>query len=122
MFDNIVIHQADVDRDPHTEWVRRLRFSRRIYVTVNERDAVLNASDIINPDRLGNTVEGPVLQRPYYVDFTGSDKVGKTHQLFGQALANPHVAGFFSRALHGQEAHAGSGLSRHEDSGFYRVS
>lgn len=121
LFDNIVIHQADVDRVPHTQWMRQMRFARRIYVTANERDAILGASDIVNPDRLGNTVPGPTLKRPFYVDFTESDKVGKAHQLFGQAIDNPHIKGFFQRALTGLVAHEGGGLSYDQNSGFFKV-
>ena len=42
----------------------------------DERDRVLSASDIVNPDRLGNSVDGPNLTRPFYVDFTQATKVG----------------------------------------------
>lgn len=122
LFDNIIVHQADVDRNDHDEWMRNMRFSRRVYITVNERDVVLNTSDIVNPDRLGNTVHGPKLDRPVYVDFTTVNKVGKTHQLFGEAIDNPNVKRFFQGALNGQSAHEGKGLSLNEDSGFYVVS
>ena len=121
LFDNIVVHQADVDRDQHTDWMQKMQFARRIYVTVNERDAVLNASDIVNPDRLGNTLHGPTLDRPFYVDFTDADEVGKTHQLFGEALDNPQVKDFFRYALTGQAAHEKIGLPFDQDSGFYTV-
>lgn len=122
LFDNIIVHQADVDRDTHGEWMQSMRFSRRIYITVNERDVVLNTSDIVNPDRLGNTVPGPKLSRPFYMDFTAANKVGKTHQLFGEAIANPNVKRFFKGALNGQPAHESGGMAFNEDSGFYVVS
>ena len=121
LFDNIVVHQADVDRDPHTEWMQKMQFVRRTYVTVNERDAVLNASDIVNPDRLGNTIHGPKLDTPFYIDFTDADGVGKTHQLFGEVTDNSYVKGFFQYALTGQAAHTGAGLSFDQNSGFFKV-
>ncbi|MDJ0957949.1 MAG: alpha/beta hydrolase [Arenicellales bacterium] len=121
LFDNIVVHQADVDRDQHTEWMQKMQFARRIYVTTNERDAVLNASDIVNPDRLGNTLHGPILDRPFYIDFTDAEEVGKTHQLFGEAIDNPHIKDFFQYALTGQAAHTGAGVSFDLNSGFFKV-
>lgn len=122
LFDNIVVHQADVDREGHEEWMRNMRFARRIYVTVNERDAVLNASDLINLDRLGNTASAPVLDRPFYMDFTDARKVGKIHQLFGEAIDNPNVRRFFLSALHGQAAHEERGITFDQTSEQYTVS
>ena len=88
---------------------------------MNERDAVLNASDIVNPDRLGNTIHGPKLDTPFYIDFTDADGVGKTHQLFGEVTDNSYVKGFFQYALTGQAAHTGAGLSFDQNSGFFKV-
>jgi len=122
IFDNLFLHQADVDRRAHSEWVRQLRFARRIYVTVNERDSILNLADVIQPDRLGNTVRGAKLNRPHYVDFTGAERIGKKHQLFGSgAAANDNVKGFFQRGLNGHKAHEGQGISFDETNGFYEV-
>lgn len=121
LFDNIIVHQADVDRAEHGEWMRKMRFARRIFVTVNERDAVLNASDIVNPDRLGNTVAGPRLEHPSYMDFTQAKGVGKIHQLFGEAIDNPNVREFFHSALNGQQAHTGRGIVLDPATGFYAV-
>ena len=121
LFDNVIVHQADVDRVGHGEWMQKMRFARRIYVTVNERDAVLNVSDIVNPNRLGNTVEGPRVARPFYMDFTAARRVGKTHQLFGEAIDNPNVKRFFDSALNGQHAHGGRGITFNASSGFYDV-
>ena len=122
LFDNLIVHQADVDREAHGEWMRNVSFARRIYVTVNERDRVLSASDIVNPDRLGNSIEGPNLNRPFYVDFTHAKKVGKTHQLFGKAIDNPNVKRFFTKALTGQPAHESGGVAFDPGSDFYLVS
>ncbi len=122
MFDNVFLHQADVDRRAHSEWVKRLRFSRRVYVTVNERDSILNLADVIQPDRLGNTVRGSILNRPHYVDFTNADNIGKKHQLFGTGAAvNDNVKAFFQRGLNGQTAHDGQGIVFDQAKGFFEV-
>jgi len=102
IFDNIVLHQADVDLEGHVDWVERVRAGRRLYITINERDKVLDLSDIINPDRLGNTVRNLTATRAVYVDFTHTPSIGTLHQLFGDgAQANADVQKFFLSALHG---------------------
>jgi len=122
MFDNVFLHQADVDKRAHSQWVKSLRFARRIYVTVNERDSILNLADVIQPDRLGNTVRGSRLNRPHYVDFTGADNIGKKHQLFGSgAKENDNVKAFFQRGLNGEKAHEGQGIVFNEVTGFFDV-
>ena len=45
--------------------------------TINERDAVLAASDVINSDRLGNTTHNLIADRPVYVEFTDAKGVRK---------------------------------------------
>jgi esterase/lipase superfamily enzyme len=55
IFENVILHQADVDSRTHVDWVDRID-SRRVYVTLNERDNILKASDVVNPPRLGNTI------------------------------------------------------------------
>lgn len=111
LFDNIVLHQADVDLISHTEWVDKLRFSRRVYVTINERDKFLDLSDVINPDRLGNTVRNLSGKHAIYLDFTDARNVERKHQLFEKAAAvNPHVEKIFERLLGGAKAEIGSGI------------
>lgn len=101
-FDNIVLHQADVDLNGHEHWVDRLRVGRRLYVTINERDKILDISDIINPDRLGNTARDLAAARAVYVDFTDTPDVHTTHLLFEHAAkANSKVERFFNTILRG---------------------
>ena len=82
-----------------------------MYVTINERDQVLDASDIFNQDRLGNTALNLTADRAIYLDFTDGDGVGKNHAHFNEsAEANPIVHRFFHGALHGHAAAPGEGL------------
>ena len=104
MFDNIVLQQADVDNPGHEWWVDKLRYAARTYVTINERDAVLAASDVINSDRLGNTTHNLIADRPVYVDFTDAKGVRKKHRLFANARDNPRVENFVMHAFHGERA------------------
>jgi len=122
MFHNILLHQADVDSKDHQDWVNRLRYSRRVYVTVNENDLILGLSDLINADRLGNTSRNFVADRAIYVDFSDAKNVGKDHQLFGKtADENSNVKDFFYRAFRGEAAHTGAGIRHDPNRNAYEV-
>ena len=87
-----------------------------MYIQINERDQVLDASDIINQDRLGNTARNLTADRAIYLDFTDGDGVGKNHAHFNEsAEANLNVRRFFQRALHGHAGAPGEGLQLKED-------
>ena len=121
IFDNLILHQADVNHRDHYGWVNDLQYSKRVLVTINENDKVLGWSDTINPDRLGNTTRELTASRPVYVDFTDADGVGGHHRLFWKARRNPHIEGFFDRALHGHRAEIGPGLSFNAEKNAYEV-
>ena len=123
IFDNLVLHQPDVDSAGHERWVDRLRYARRVYVTINERDKVLDISDVRNPDRLGNTASGLVAARALYLGFTGADEVGKRHQLWNKpADGNPIVKGFFDSALNGAAGEGEPGIEYNPQKNAYEVS
>ena len=46
IFDNVILHQADVDSPGHCEWVDRARLGKRVYITLNESDHVLRWADL----------------------------------------------------------------------------
>jgi esterase/lipase superfamily enzyme len=102
LFDNIIFHQADVDRQTHTEWMDRVVVGKRIYVTINEGDSVLKASNLLNSDRLGSTLVGLTAQRAIYVDFTNANGVDRAHNLFLGVPDNDRVVAFFQGVLTGQ--------------------
>ena len=123
IFDNLILHQADVDSEGHETWVNKLKYARRIYATVNERDKILDISDVINPDRLGNTASGLVADRAVYFDFTDGHKVKKTHQLFGKlADKNPVVKEFFTNVLNGEAGETISGIRFNPSKNAYDIS
>jgi esterase/lipase superfamily enzyme len=103
IFDNIVLNAADIDVKRHRRWADNLKFSRKVYATINERDKILDASDIINPDRLGNTAKHLNSSRIDYFDLTDGKKVKKKHQHFETtADVNKTVENFFKKVLHGE--------------------
>lgn len=123
IFDNLILHQADVDSEGHEKWVNKLRYARRVYATINERDKVLDISDVVNPDRLGNTASGLVAKRAIYVDFTVADEVKKAHQLFGKtADKNPVIKEYFSKVLNGERGETTSGIAFNQEKNAYDVS
>jgi esterase/lipase superfamily enzyme len=111
LFDNIIFHQADVDSNTHPEWIDRVVAGKRIYITINESDSVLKASNLINSDRLGSTLVGLTAQRAIYIDFTDAAGVGYAHNLFLGVPDNNQVVEFFQRVLTGRRGERVSGLS-----------
>lgn len=101
IFDNILFHQADVDNHLHRFWVDRLSYSRRIYITINEEDLVLKASDLINPGRLGNTLQSLNSTQALYMDFTFGTHVSGIHNLFLEVLENASAREFFQQVFWG---------------------
>lgn len=101
IFDNILFHQADVDNHLHRFWVDRLSYSRRIYITINEEDLVLKASDLINPGRLGNTLQVLNSAKALYIDFTFGSHIRGAHTLFLEVLENVSARQFFQQVFWG---------------------
>ena len=81
IFDNIILHQADVENETHTEWIDKLSPSR-VYVTINAFDLVLEGSDFINRARLGSSRKNLDATHPIYLDFTHAKNVEKNHNFF----------------------------------------
>ncbi len=80
MFNNIILHEADVDHLEHREWVNQVTNYTKVYITINEDDFVLNYSDIINKPRLGNTAKNLNAEEAVYINFTGALGVGASHR------------------------------------------
>ena len=124
IFDNILLHQADADNDDHDRWVDRLGDAKRIYVTINERDSVLQVSSLVNGRRLGNTPHNLMATLPTYVDFSFGDWVFNEHRLFRPEMRrnNPVIGQFFARALNGRPAETISSLTFNGANGAYQLS
>ena len=121
IFDNIIFHQADVDNATHTQWIDRIQHGRRIYITLNEADSVLKASDVINPGRLGNTLEGLSAARAIYLDFSNGKNVRRSHNFFDGQIENATIKAIFERLLNGQRGEEVSGLTRVPNTNLYRL-
>jgi len=123
-FDNIILNAADVDLFGHNGWIDKLKYSTRVYATINERDRILAASDAINIDRLGNTVRNLKSEQAIYMDLTHGKDVEKKHQHFGTtALANENVKKFFEAAFAGRPAQdaLGEAVRLNEQNNTYEI-
>lgn len=122
MFDNIVLNAADVDHEPHERWTNSLKYARRVYATINERDSILGASSVVNPDRLGNTARDLDSPRLDYFDLSDGNNVNKKHRHFeSTASQNPVVEKFFKNVLHGKQGLPLTGTAYNADKNAYEL-
>lgn len=102
IFQNILLHQADVDSYGHNLWVDTLARESRVVITINETDDVLDFSDVLNPDRLGNTAANFYSHNAKYYDFTRARGAEDSHRLwYKPAKKNTNIKSFFLRTFHG---------------------
>ena len=121
IFDNIILHAADVDARDHAAWVDLLDDAKRVYVTINEMDSVLKVSTVVNGRRLGNTAYHLDADLPVYVDFSLGEDVGTEHRLFRRRVKNPVIKKFFRRAFNGKRAETIDGLVLNHGIGAYQL-
>lgn len=121
MFTNVILCQADCDNVGHEAWLHKLIAGQRIYVTINEKDKILGWSEAQNQrDRLGRTARNLIASNTIYVDFTGGENVGNTHQLWGE-VDHDTVINFFSACFKGERAEELSGFSYDSRMNAYRI-
>jgi esterase/lipase superfamily enzyme len=110
VFSNVMFHQADVDLPDHEQWVESVSDHTRVYVTINEHDRVLDASDIVNPDRLGNTSRDLIAAQVKYMDFTDGENVGSSHRPWKTpGKENKAVGEFYKLTFHSRRGEKASG-------------
>jgi esterase/lipase superfamily enzyme len=109
IFDNVVMVAPDANSESHREWVDRIQFRNRLYVTINENDSALKLSRAklgsAQKARLGHFPYELDSERTVYVDFTAAKYVGDSHSYFeGMPTRNAAVKAFFRGALNGEVA------------------
>ena len=110
IFDNIILCAADTNNLDHSLWVDRVRYRKRLFVTINENDQALAASRMKSGQdqlaRLGHMLSGLNSVRAQYINFTDSPWVGNSHAYFeGNARnRNKMVKSFFKAAFNGDTA------------------
>ena len=116
VFDNVILHQADVNTKGHDKWVRNINMGERVYITHNRKDVVLHISDIFgsNPKRLGHKSGGNRCSKKEvtaYIDFTKGYKVGLNHGLFlMRDIFSGKVNDCFNDLLAGESLFTGDNL------------
>jgi len=110
IYQNIILHQADADTEDHEDWVKKLTKDARVYVTINDKDAVLCASDLVNKNRLGNSSDNCVLSNVKYFNFTKGAGVGISHRPWHDpGKAQVYVKEFYENVLTGRRGEHASG-------------
>ncbi len=105
---NILLHQADVDSVGHEKWANKLADGSRVMATINETDDVLDFSDIINPDRLGNTLGNLNSSVINYFNFGKLSLAEDSHRLWiPPTTNNENAKKFFSQAFSGKKIMTG---------------
>jgi len=86
LFDNVILASADVNNYAHAEWVDKIAYRRRLYITINENDYALQASRMKfgqkQMARLGHFTQNLYSKNAIYLDFTEAARIGKSHAYF----------------------------------------
>lgn len=109
LFDNVVMLAADTNNENHAEWVDRIPYRNRLYITINENDGALKASRLKMGEqqkaRLGHYLRRLDSRVATYIDVTSQPHVGDSHAYFEESpLKNAKVLDFFKASLNGTVA------------------
>ena len=113
LFDNIILAAADVNNKGHAEWLDRVAYRRRLYVTINEDDSALRVSRMkvgsAQRARLGHYTQNLYSQNALYLDFSEGRKVGSSHAYFEGSVIreNKRLRRVFREMIHGKRAEHG---------------
>jgi len=74
IFDNVIMCAADVNNRKHSDWVDRISFRKRLYITINEDDKALLLSRMKfgkkQHARLGHSTKNLTAKNATYLDFS----------------------------------------------------
>ena len=120
LFDNVNLVADDVNNKDHAEWVDRIAYRRRLYVTINEDDSALRVSRMKFGERqlarLGHYTQNLTSHQAIYLDFTGARHVQEeSHAYFlGEPIErNQRVRRVFRRMIRGERAEEGLPYNTH---------
>ena len=105
-FKNVLLHQGDADNEDHESWVYEINKGKSVVVTTNEKDKILELSNIFNHKsmknaRLGNVRKLSDENSVKYKDFTGAKNIGFSgHSIFlTPSSKNEEVHSFFKSII-----------------------
>ncbi|MEX1190399.1 MAG: alpha/beta hydrolase [Brumimicrobium sp.] len=111
IFENLIINSAAVNRKNHEEWVEKLDFQKRIYITNNHYDYSLKGLHIYTKhgNQLGEEFSGPSAKNANYVHFTEAvgfrTPTSNTHTYFIGDIPQQsrNIRNFYFDVLHGNK-------------------
>ena len=124
IFGNVVLVAADTNNENHAEWVQKIEYRKRCFITSNESDHAVAASRAKSGSqqraRLGHYLRNVNAANTYYINFTGASWVKTSHAYFGEPSGkNANVREFFQKAFTGQAAE--DGLRFHPDGNYFQI-
>jgi hypothetical protein len=103
LFDNIILNAPAVSQKGHNEWIERLNFQQRIYITSNQKDRTLYGAHLITFSRLlGEKLGKPLAGNAHYINF--KNLVGKRHNYYLELTLlkdQPGIRFFYHTVFHG---------------------
>lgn len=111
IFDNVIINSAAVNQKMHKDWVEKMNFQKRIYITNNKSDFNLKGLHIFSKDgnQLGEKAKDPIAKNANYIQFSKAVgfrfPTGTTHTYFIGRLPNKseNIRKFYFDAFHGNQ-------------------
>ncbi len=72
LFDAVVLNAACVPQKKHAQWVQKLNIQKKLYLTRNNHDKVLNGAKLISgfQRQLGQRIRKPYASNALYLDFS----------------------------------------------------
>jgi esterase/lipase superfamily enzyme len=122
IFSNVILHQADANSKKHEHWVSKLTEDTRVYVTINDKDSVLCASDMVNANRLGSSSDNCIMQDVKYFNFTDAKGVGTSHRPWHKpGSSNKGIGDFYTAVLNGKRGENVDCWEYKKAKNFYRL-
>jgi len=109
LFDNVIMVAADVNNHKHQDWTRKIKYRKRLYVLINEKDHALRISQL-KPGkeqkvRLGNFTKNLSSPNVVYIDVTNATGVNSSHAYFEEPpiKENVKLKKLFKTIVNGEE-------------------
>ncbi len=117
LFENMILNAAATDSEGHRDWVERLNFQKRLFITSNDGDVNLAGLRAFSRFgyQLGEKPLGTLAQNATYLDFTQSVgfrlRTGATHSYYYSYITrkSKNIRELFTQLLRGKEVN----LSEH---------
>lgn len=111
LFDNVIINASSVKEENHKNWIEKLDFQKRIYITINKGDVNLKGVRVfLNQGiQLGQKVKSEPTELAEYINFTKAIGFklppGKSHTYYIAETAekHPEITAFYQQVFNGND-------------------